>query len=95
MARERRNGNGKLGEAVKSLVTAQASLIQAMAQYAAEKAESDRRHTELARITADRFAEVRAVLLEHSRILAKVTRILERLPDAVRERIRLMASSAQ
>jgi len=43
--------------------------------------------TEFQRRNEERFARIEATLREHSRILAEHTLILERLPEAVREKI--------
>lgn len=81
------NGRDRLEEAV-------ATLIQTQAAFVARLAESDRRHLELERETAERsarievqMAEIIRVLGEHGRLLAEHSRLLERLPEAVRDKI--------
>lgn len=109
--RSESNGNGdKLDEALRSLVLAQALLVQNQAASQAQIAESQRRMAESERQMADyqreaarelaeyrresakyqqeaaqRFARIEAILLEHSRIL-------QALPDAVREKIGFKSS---
>jgi hypothetical protein len=96
-ARSGSNGNGKLDkldEAMTSLIQAQAHLVQiqaaTQAQIAqsnaqiaatnADIAESRRQQTKYERLAAERFARIESILLEHSRIL-------QALPEAVREKI--------
>jgi hypothetical protein len=73
MARARSQGNGRLEEAI-------AILIQNQASFLARIAEMDRRFTETEQLNSVRFARIEALLLEH-------TRILQALPDAIREKI--------
>jgi hypothetical protein len=94
MARARINGNGRLEEAMATLLQNQAILVQTQAAFVAQKAETDRhmadtdrqmaeiKHelTELKKSNAERFARIEAILLEHNRILAA-------LPDQLREKI--------
>ena len=87
-SRNERNGNGdKLDEALRSLVQAQALLVQTQATTQAQITESqrgmfqyEREMAEFRRETAQRFARIEAILLDH-------TRILQSLPDAVRDKI--------
>ena len=79
--------NGRLEEAITDLARGQAALAQAQATLVANQAafiaqarETDKRIGELDRITAERFARIEALLLEHNRMLLA-------LPDAVREKI--------
>jgi hypothetical protein len=80
MARAKQQGNGRLEEAL-------ATLIQNQAAFVAQLHQRDREMAELQRVNSERFARIESILLEHSRILAEHTRILERLPEAVREKI--------
>jgi len=87
MARAKEQKNGRLEEAM-------AMLIQNQAAFVAQMRDRDREMIELQRTTAERFAQIdqrfaqvdqrlaniEAVLREHSRTL-------ERLPDAVRDKI--------
>ena len=80
MARVRTSGNGRLEETMANLAQAQmvlvqshatleqamATLLQNQAAYAAEKRETDRS-------SAERFARIEAILMEHSRILKDLT----------------------
>src|SRR5262249_35561987 len=115
MARWRQSGNGRLEDALATVLQTQASMHQVqvrlqqtlgalqqthasaqenvsslqqtmtafLAQIAEMRAVEDRRWAE----TLERFARIEAILLVHSRILQEHGRILERLPDAVREKI--------
>jgi len=64
-----------------------AMLIQNQATFLGRLAEAERMSSErFARIEADMAAILR-VLSEHGRILAEHSRLIERLPEAVREKI--------
>jgi hypothetical protein len=94
MARSKGQSNGRLEEALATLIQNQAIFVQNQASFLARMAEMDR-------INSERFARIEAILLEHSRILAEHgriltehgriltehTRILQALPDAIREKI--------
>jgi hypothetical protein len=94
MARARGQTNGRLEEAMATLLQTQttlaqnqAILVQNQAAFQAQAAEAsrraaetDRRLIELEREIAARFARIEAMLLEHHRIL-------QALPDAIREKI--------
>ena len=73
MARARSAGNGRLEEAL-------ATLIQTQATFLARISEIDARVAEMDRINSERFARIEALLLEHNRIL-------QALPDAIRDKI--------
>jgi hypothetical protein len=47
----------------------------------------DSRFAEMERSTSERFARIEAILIQHSQILAEHTRILQALPEAIREKI--------
>ena len=87
MARSRPTKNGMLEEAIRDLIQSQATLVRNQALYLEQKAEIDRRIAETQRINDERFARIEAILMEHSRILAEHTRMLQALPEAVREKI--------
>jgi hypothetical protein len=87
MARAKNTSNGKLDEAIQTLAHAQATLVQTQANLVAQMADWQRDFAEFRRRTDEwqrhadeRFARIEAILLEHSRIL-------QALPDAVREKI--------
>jgi hypothetical protein len=73
MARARNAGNGHLEEAL-------ATLIQNQASFLARISEIDSRVAEMERINSERFARIEALLIQHSRIL-------ETLPDVIRDKI--------
>jgi hypothetical protein len=101
MARARTETNGKLEKAMEALAQSHATLAQAQAtlvqnqaafvqtqqSFLAQMADSQRDAAEFRRRTEEwqrhadeRFARIEAILLEHSRML-------QALPDAVREKI--------
>jgi len=73
MARTKSDGNGRLEDAL-------ATLIQNQASFLARMSEIDSRVADMDRINSDRFARIEALLLEHNRIL-------QALPDVMREKI--------
>jgi hypothetical protein len=74
------NGPDRLEEAM-------ATLIQNQAAFVGRLSETDRLHGEYERETTERFARIEAQMAEIIRVLNEHGRILERLPDAVREKI--------
>jgi hypothetical protein len=87
MARAKNGSNGRLEEAMTLLIQNQASFV-------AQRAETNRHMAELDRINSERFRRIEAILLEHSRFLADHARILEALPDAIRDKIGFKAPSS-
>ena len=89
MARKGTSANGR-----DRLEDALATLNQNQAAFVGQMAETNRRHLEFERQTAERFtrieaqmAEIIRVLNEHGRILAEHGRLIESLTEAVREKI--------
>ena len=80
MARAKNPGNGRLEEALAILIQNQAAFVTRMAEIDARMAETNR-------INAERFARIEALLLEHNRMLLEHNKILEALPDAIRDKI--------
>lgn len=94
MTEKKNEGNGHLEESMSALskaqanlVQAQANLVQAQAACQVQIAESNRQIAEIQRqiaetdrINSERFRRIEAILLEH-------TRILQALPEAVRDKI--------
>ena len=62
-------------------------LIQNQAAFVARQSETDRLHLEFERATAERFARIETQMAEIIRVLNEHGRILEHLPEAVREKI--------
>src|SRR2546422_856752 len=90
----RAKSNGRLEEGLAILIQNQTAVVARMAdndQRVAEtdrqKVEIDRQMAETNRINSERFARIEAILMEHTRILADHTGILEALRDAIREKI--------
>ncbi len=93
MAERSNVANGRLEESMANLAQAQAALVQAQAVLVQNQAtliaqmrETDARSRESERASAERFARIEALLIEHNRIL-------QALPDAIREKIGFRAPS--
>ncbi len=87
MARAKAHTNGRLEEALTTLLQNQATLVQTQASFVAQSAETNRQLAEtkrelaeLERVATERFARIEAILLEHNRIL-------QALPDTIRDKI--------
>jgi hypothetical protein len=87
MARARNQRNGRLEEAMANLARSQENLLQNQALFVAQMAETNRRIDESNHRIEERFARIEAILFQHSQILNELTRMVERLPEAVREKI--------
>jgi hypothetical protein len=80
MARAKSSGNGQLEQALATLINTQASFLAQM--------------RDMDRVTSERFARIEAILgdhsrilADHSRILAEIVRMMQALPEVVREKI--------
>jgi len=87
MARARYQRNGRLEEAM-------ATLLQNQALFLAQVADMNHRFDErFARMDErfarmdERFARIEAILVQYSQILSEHTRMLQALPEAVRDKI--------
>ncbi|HQU42701.1 MAG: hypothetical protein B7Z73_02090 [Planctomycetia bacterium 21-64-5] len=67
------NGQDRLGEAMAMLIQNQAAFLGRMA--------------EIERTTSERFARIESDMAAILRVLAEHSRLLERLPEAVRDKI--------
>jgi hypothetical protein len=74
------NGRDRLEEAM-------ATLIQNQAAFVSQLAETNRLHLQFERETAERFARIEAQMAEIISVLNEHSRILEHLPEAVRDKI--------
>jgi hypothetical protein len=72
--------NGRLEEAMSTLLQNQAALVQNQAAFLARASATDQRLSELERINAERFSRIEALLLRHEQLL-------QALPEAIREKI--------
>jgi hypothetical protein len=88
------NGPTRLEEALATLIQNQAAFVARLSESEHQRLESERqrleferRHLEYQRETAERFARIEAQMAEIIRVLNEHGRILERLPEAVREKI--------
>jgi hypothetical protein len=86
MARAKNSGNGQLEQASRDLTQAQATLAQHQTALLARASETDRQMAETNRINSERFARIKTILAEHSRILTELIRMIQALPEAVREK---------
>jgi hypothetical protein len=68
--------NGRLEEAMATLLQAQATLAQNQAAFLAHVQTVDRELAELKRENAERFARIEAILLRHEQLL-------QALPEAI------------
>ena len=66
---------------------AMATLIENQASFVASLRETDRLHAKYDRETTERFARIEAQMAQIIRVLAEHGRILEHMPEAVREKI--------
>ena len=87
MRRAKSTGNGRLEEALATLMRNQAILVQVQAAYVAQMAENDARRAEMNarmaemdRTNTERFVRIEALLLENNRLL-------EALPDAILDKL--------
>jgi hypothetical protein len=69
------------------LEEAMAMLIQNQAAFLGRLSENERRLADAERATAERFARIEAIMAAILRVLAEHSRLLERLPEAVRDKI--------
>ena len=81
------NGGDRLEEAMAVLIQNQATLVGQLSESERHQLEFQRRHVEYERETAERFARIEAQTSEIIRILTDHNRQLERLTEAVRDRI--------
>jgi exonuclease VII large subunit len=95
------NGRDRLEEAMALLVQNQAAFLSRLAETDSRLAENEqrrlenerrylefeRRHLEYERETAERFTRIEAQMAEIIRVLSEHGRLIERLTEAVREKI--------
>ena len=82
-----RPSNGRLEEALATLITNQAHFIALIGSTEERMARAEERSAErFARIEAE-LTEIKSILMDHHRILMDHQRILEALPEALREKI--------
>ena len=67
MAAGKGQKNGRLEEALATVLQTQALFQQNQVKWHTEHAELERRHNEYERLSAERFARIEALLLEHNR----------------------------
>jgi hypothetical protein len=74
------NGHDRLEEALATLIQNQAAFVERLA-------ENDQRYQELKCESDERFARIESQMAEIIRVLNEHSRLLERLPEAVGEKI--------
>ncbi|HEX7448705.1 MAG TPA: hypothetical protein VF306_14230 [Pirellulales bacterium] len=89
MAKKRTNqkGRDRLEEAMALLIQNQAEFVSSMAETNRHIAENDRIWADTQRENAERFARIERDMAAIIRTLAEHSRLLERLPEAVRDKI--------
>ena len=80
MVRRKDTGNGRLEDALASLLQAHASLAQNQAAFLSRISEIDARMAETNRLNSERFSHIEAILMD-------LMRMMEGLPEAVRDKI--------
>ena len=81
------NGHDRPEEAMAMLIHKQAAFVGRLSESDRQRLEMERRHLEFERETAERFARIEAQMAEIIRVLNEHGRLLEHLPDAVRDKI--------
>jgi hypothetical protein len=84
---ERSNGRQRLEEAIAMLVRNEAAFVARLSDSDQRHAENERLRLQYEREAAERFARIEADMAMIIRVLGEHTRMLERLPEAVREKI--------
>lgn len=89
MAKKRTNQNGRdrLEEAIALMIQNEAKAVSSMAETNRRIAENDRIWADTQRENAERFARIERDMAAIIRTLAEHSRLLERLPEAVRDKI--------
>lgn len=82
-----KNGHSRLDEAMALLIGNQAAFVASQAELNARHAELERRHVDDRREADERFARIESQMIEIIRVLTDHTRQLEKLTEAVRDRI--------
>jgi hypothetical protein len=86
MVRGKGTTDGRLEDALTSLIQAHASLAQNQAAFLTRISEIDARMAETDRVNSERFARIEAILMN-------LMGMIERLPEAVRDKIGFKPSS--
>lgn len=76
-----------LNQALAAMAQAQASLTQTQATFTQNQAAFLSRMAKIERATSERFARIEQDMTAIMRVLAEHSRLLERLPEAVRDKI--------
>ena len=89
LARKASSGNGRnrLEQAMATLILTQAAFLSRLAETDRAHVEFARRHLEFEHESKERFARIEVQMAEIIRVLNEHGRMLERLPEAVREKI--------
>lgn len=87
------NGRDRLEDAIAVLIQNQAAFVSQLAQSERHHLEFARRHLEFEREAAERFARLEAQMAKIIQVLGEHSRLLEHLPEAVRDKIGFKAPS--
>src|SRR5439155_11323440 len=81
------NGRDRLEDAIGTLIQNQTTFLSRASETDRAHAEIERRRLQYEREAGERFARIEAQMTEIIRVLKEHGRVLERLPDAVRDKI--------
>jgi hypothetical protein len=81
------NGHDRLDQAIALLIQNEAAFVARLNEADKERAEMRREQIEIQRATEERFRSIEGQMAEIIRVLNEHTRVLERLPEAVRDKI--------
>jgi hypothetical protein len=95
VARAKSNGDGRLNETVANLNQSTAILNQVMATFLARSAETDARAAETNRMNSEMFARIEQRFARIEAILIEDSRILQALPDVIRDKIGFKTPESQ
>jgi len=89
--RSTEDGRSRLEEAMAMLIQDQTAFVAQLADYNRIHSELEREHLELKRQSDERFGRIEAQMAEIIRVLNEHSRMLERLPEAVRDKFGIKA----
>jgi hypothetical protein len=81
------NGRSQLEEAMALLIQNQASFLSDLREMERDRREMERDRREIERANSEHFLRIEATMTSILRVLDEHGRMLERLPEAVREKI--------
>jgi hypothetical protein len=81
------NGRDRLEEAMTMLIRNEAAFVARLSDSDKRHAENERLRLKYEQETAETFAQIKADMAAIIRVLGEHTRMLERLPEAIRDKI--------